>query len=519
VLSATGQDVGPVDPGSPGTGGGRGGDPVIGRLHRTLDLLEDRLRSRRSRPGEGGDALERALLELNPVPIEADVDVPDPGESQNSMDIVRPQTDTRTKAREGESRERTVMLEAAAPFLDEVLEPVLPPPDPDSGSMPRLTRHTSSWSHSGPGSYDEVHEMSSGRLLHDRPRRMTPLPVEAEGTLDKVEVPRLIWILHRAGFSGRLELRRARVEKDVWMERGEVVFARSNLEQDRLNDALLRRGMLTRPQYEAARRLATKSPRRVGQLLVESGFLKAGELPRVIRQHLSRIVDSTFPWNEGTWSLQVGERCEEPVKLHQPMARLVFDGVRHRIERTQLWALLGGPRQYPTLVERAAERPAKLAESLELSSSESAWLPRLAGTKSLEELTSTPDTDDLELLGLVYGLHVIELLEIHGEARPSVVVAFEPSDIDLPRIEERLVLAREADYFQLLGLPRDATATDVRRAYADLARTFADDQLDPQTKEGLSSHIQEIRVALAEARDVLVDDALRTAYLAHLEEP
>jgi hypothetical protein len=282
---------------------------------------------------------------------------------------------------------------------------------------------------------------------------------------------------------------------------------------------LLRRGLLTRVQYETARRLAAKEPRRAGQLLVESGFLKADELSRVLREHLVRIVDSTFPWNEGRWVLEPSARCEEAVTLELPVPRIIFDGIRHRLEPAQLWALIGGPRQFPCVREQAAGRAALLADGLRLSPSEEAWIERLDGHHSLEDLTSDPRSDELECLCVVYGLHVLEFLDLQGEPRPRPPAVVDPIEVDRRRIDERLALVREADYFEILGLSRDAKASDVRRAHADLAATFADDALESSTVQRLRPEIEEIRVALAEALAVLGDDTLRNAYLAHLEEP
>ena len=94
-----------------------------------------------------------------------------------------------------------------------------------------------------------------------------------------------------------------------------VGFVRSNVASERLVESLLRRGVLTRPQYETARRLAAKEPRRAGELLVEAGFLKPRELAVLIRDHLTRLVDASFPWRDGSWTLDAGVRCDEAVRL------------------------------------------------------------------------------------------------------------------------------------------------------------------------------------------------------------
>ena len=333
-------------------------------------------------------------------------------------------------------------------------------------------------------------------------------------------MPRLLWKLHRAHFHGCLTLRRGRVEKALWFDSGNVVFARSNVGHDRLIDGLMRRGLLSRRQYDAARRLAAKEPRRAGQLLVEAGFLRGTELPRAIREHLVRIVDSTFPWTEGNWELTPGETCDETVLLDQSTALLLAEGIRHRMEAAQLWALIGGPRQHPCLRPRVgAGREAELAEALLMPRSEEALLRLLDGARELGTLAKLPEVDELELLSLVYALHVLEVVDLIGEAAAQATEDRDATELDKERILDRLRLCREADYFEVLGLSRDATRADVRRAFAELSRTFADEALEATTRARMAREIEEVRSALTEAREILFDDDLRGAYLAHLEAP
>ena len=86
------------------------------------------------------------------------------------------------------------------------------------------------------------------------------------------------------------------------------------------------------------------------------------------------------------------------------------------------------------------------------------------------------------------------------------------------RIDERLALARDSDYFALLGVGRAAGRAEVLRAHADLRDTFADERLEPRTREELADALAELHAALDEAREVLLDEVLRTAYLAQLPE-
>ena len=142
---------------------------------------------------------------------------------------------------------------------------------------------------------------------------------------------------------------------------------------------------------------------------------------------------------------------------------------------------------------------------------------RLDGRRSLRELSSQTDVDVPELLGLVYTLEVLGRLEL-DEQRRSVPADVDPVNIDVERIRDRLQLSRLGDYFAVLGVPRDASRIEVRRAHAQLRQTFSAEQLEADAREAMSDELDELFDLIEEAREVLVDESLRSAYLAHLEE-
>lgn len=499
----------------------RGGDdsPMAGQLHRTFGILDARRRSpaERGAMSDSADDLDLAELGLDDVPLPDADEAIDPGESQERLEVaelkliappvvVREPEPGSSRVPKG-PRETTVLLEDAGPL------------------GPRAT--TANRYGAAEHATGEVREHTAPVVavtseFADRPRRRVPLPLERQGDLATVEVPRLLSRLHRAAFSGKLVLASARVEKAVWFDAGAIVFARSSAGHDRLLDGLLRSGMLTRSQYAEARRLTEAEGRRAGQILVEAGLLKQAELLTALQEHLARIVDSTLPWREGHWVLEPDATCEEPIQLTTPTAVLLVEGIRQRMEPARLLGLLGGPGAHPQLRDEAWSRAnarRDLAEGLQLLPGEEAWLSRLDGRASLSELLADPAADEAELLTVIYALHVLELLDLTGEPMPAPRVIDDPVAIDRRRIEARLALAREADYFALLGLERDATRADVRVAWADLDRTFGDARLEPATVAELGQALAELRAALAEARDVLAHDMLRNAYLAQLEEP
>jgi hypothetical protein len=345
-----------------------------------------------------------------------------------------------------------------------------------------------------------------------------------------LDVPALLWALHEQRFTGKLRLTRQRIEKQVWLHDGEAVFARSTATSDRLVDGLLRRGVLTRPQHETARRLAAKEPRRAGELLVDAGFLKARELDVLLRDHLARVIDSTFDWADGAWSTEPGERTDEPLQLEVPIAALILDGVRYRCDASELEDRLtrraGGrgplvPR-LRTGAQFGDDSSAALSSTIEelredfrLLPEEESWLRRFDGRHGVAALLAD-GADEQALFALLFTLELAGHVDLRERPEPLVASDRDPSALDGERILERLRLAREADYFELLGVARDASRSEIRQAYTELSATFAEHAVEEASRRRHARELRELRAALEEARDILADDAMRSAYLAHL---
>jgi len=76
----------------------------------------------------------------------------------------------------------------------------------------------------------------------------------------------------------------------------------------------------------------------------------------------------------------------------------------------------------------------------------------------------------------------------------------------------RYALVEEGDYFEVLGIARDATAADVKRAYDRIARELEPDEIDPVLAAELGEKLDAIREVVGEALRVLGDERLRPRY-------
>ena len=80
----------------------------------------------------------------------------------------------------------------------------------------------------------------------------------------------------------------------------------------------------------------------------------------------------------------------------------------------------------------------------------------------------------------------------------------------------RYALVEEGDYFEILGVARDATGDDIQRAHDRIARELAPEAIAPALATELGEKLDAIREVVGEALRVLADDTLRPHYTKHL---
>jgi len=211
----------------------------------------------------------------------------------------------------------------------------------------------------------------------------------------------VLGLVHGAGKSGFLYFSHRDHAKAVYLHRGEVVFASSNLRVDRLGECLLRAGVITLEQLREAERLHVP-PARFGLIFVERGILTPRELWHGVKYQVEEVVRSLFAYTSGTVYFWEGEvQPDNVVRLSLPTHRLVAEGVQRRDELLRFLALLEDRRVELVPVEGAdanlASTERDVFEALKHESGFSAVCRRVG----LDPLSAARTVQLLRLVGAV----------------------------------------------------------------------------------------------------------------------
>jgi len=352
---------------------------------------------------------------------------------------------------------------------------------------------------------------------------------ETRGTAEAGDIQRgvsdaaaLIARMFSSDFTGRIIFRRGTTEMVIHVESGRPVFASSNLAHDRMGELLLREGKITAEQLARCRDLVRDTGRRMGEILVERGFLKRRELLPAVRRHVEDIIYSLFAWDQGEYRIVAGDGASgERIRLSRHPAAMVLEGVRRKLDRATLERLLGPP----TAVVEAGDRDkvAAIIGVADLSAEERAALAAFDGSADLAHVARATGADLLNVYQLAWGLHLLGLVTTRRRAGDDdgdapALVGESDLAIDRERVRARHALVLDADYFALLGVRRDASGFEIKRAYEAARRDFAADTFPAELRKELAAELDDIAQVLDEAYRVLRDDSLRSKYVAHLRD-
>jgi hypothetical protein len=319
----------------------------------------------------------------------------------------------------------------------------------------------------------------------------------------------------------RRDERGGTVEKIIYFDSGRPVFASSTLPADRMGELLFREGKITAEQYAGCRDLVSESGRRMGEILVDKGFLKRRELLPAVRRHVEDIIYSLFAWDTGEYRIVPGDgAATERIRLSRHPAAMVLEGVRRKLDLATLERLLGPPGTVVEVADR--DKAGTMISVADLSADERTALAAMDGSADLGQIARATGASLAAVYQLAWSLGLLGVATVRrrggDDDEAHALVGETDLAIDRERVRARHRLVDEADYFALLGVRRDATAFEIRRAYEAARRDFDPDAFPPELRAELARELAEIGAVLDEGFRVLADDALRGSYLANLAD-
>ena len=232
------------------------------------------------------------------------------------------------------------------------------------------------------------------------------------GSLSESSLHELLASISRSRETGTLNFHDMGRWKAIYFKDGQIIFATSNIPDDRLGEYLIKKGKITVRQFLEGSKLV-RPGKRFGAVLVEENILSSDELLASLQGHVEEIVYSLFDWVRGEYEFVIKDlSAEGPITLNLNTEDVVLEGIRRIQDFTRVYTGLGSIDR----VLRVSDNADSLMYRLELDSDESQILSLVNGTLSIEQVLALSFLPNFETLRILYALVAIGVLERGGEA-------------------------------------------------------------------------------------------------------
>jgi len=353
------------------------------------------------------------------------------------------------------------------------------------------------------------------------------------GKLTEQPLAELIREISIKGLSGTLRLEHERMQTAVYFDKGQLIYAASNLRTLRLREYLVKRGLVSE---NAQAKLGNGLPDlELAEALAKDGTLRQKDIDALLVILVSDILRVSLLWIDGTWDFDGRARLADPVCVKIDTGTLL----REAAQRMPISFVSGRFRNPAEMIGRAPG----LSPTSSFRPAESFILSRLDKPLKLEELISLSGLPELETHRVLYGLAIADfitreywqhafrtettkpgMVQAETPSVPSVTAKPEQSDNwlsasieneDLEVFLKRLKAA--TNHYQVLELPSTAKASEIKDTYYAMARRYHPDRFHLKSGTKVHSEISSAFARVTQAYETLTNPNTRAGYDHTLE--
>src|SRR6185503_11886953 len=256
-----------------------------------------------------------------------------------------------------------------------------------------------------------------------------------QGTLKTMNLVDLLQFLAAGRKSGTLKFDRGKITKQVYFKNGLVVGSKSNDPREYLGQVLLHYGKVDDAQLKAAREVQRTSGAKLGEVLVEQGFLTEDEVLEILKTRTLDAIYDLFMWNEGDFEFYDEDPSpDELLLIEVEPTNVIMEGIYRIDEFARYRTLVPSDR---TVLELNAG-----ASSLKLGTEFRQVLNFVEKRMSVAEICYHMHASSFHVYGQLYTLISEGIARVTGELpedSPALVTEVE----DLPESVTEMVWSAE----------------------------------------------------------------------------
>ena len=320
--------------------------------------------------------------------------------------------------------------------------------------------------------------------------------------------------------TGRLIFKSGNTEKKFFFHEGRLVQVKTNQTAERLGNILFRLGKITREKQETLGRDLSPT-RALGEVLVGSGVITPRDLDEALVAQMKEAVLNTFPFYDADFVFHPQDASSTDEEVTGPdMPGLIESGIRGMPYHETLVGFLAG--KVFSVKNRDLARL--------LPPEDTGLLDLFNGQATAESVRAGTGMDPESFWRRLLILYCLDMVDVQkGESASFRIADFDPvvppgrdSVNEQEQIAEILAFRDKIatlNYYRILGVPRNATEQDIKKAYFHLARKYHPDRLGPELSADYRSQIDDIFQTITTAYKTLVGRDTRRTYDGKMDIP
>jgi hypothetical protein len=329
------------------------------------------------------------------------------------------------------------------------------------------------------------------------------------GRVTLEELAALLMRLEGGRSTARLELRAADALRVLWLEEGALSAAASTVSTESVLDHALRDGLLDGAAERELRILRLGETELIDELLRRKLVTDAELVPFLQRVTEARALEA---FSEPVSFYRLSADTPPPDGRRaavRPLSALAAEGVRRGLPAEDVDRFVPSLRAVPKLLRRVD------ALALGLGDRERRLLDVIDGERTVQQLLLAAGVSRDAGRKAVAVAVALGWVELQPPSRQEAQA--ETVEVAAARLEARWAQVEDADYFTVLGLPRNAGTDEVSRAFARLSAEYDPLRWSGHPDPRVQARAERMQALLSEAARALADDTLRNAYARSLE--
>lgn len=330
-----------------------------------------------------------------------------------------------------------------------------------------------------------------------------------KGNLINFKYVDLLLGLQRGTKTGTLEVVSGITVKKIFIKNGDMVFAGSNLADDRLSERLIKKGIISLEQLNLAIHRQPETGEKLGKILVDMSCLTPRELYQEVRNQVDDIILSIFSLEEGEFEFREGSLPDENlVTLRISAANIIYRGIKRIKSYNYIKQLFPSPDD----VLKISQETINSFQSISLSDTDKQILQTISGRGTLTEILSRSPENEFETLKTISAFLSIGI--ISSKRQQDVAAEIAASDIlqeesdkspeeFFKAVDDLYTQCELASYYDFLGINEKAGAEEIQRAYSSISKRFHPDRHFAFPALDIKSKLIKIFTYATEAHNVL----------------